>query len=92
MDEQNTYNPDPYDGGYDTRVICANFPETRVIMLSMHSDEEIMIKAKEFGAHCFLTKECRPIDVVAAIRAAYPANQLQITPPTNSAPKKPPIL
>jgi two-component system response regulator DegU len=55
-----------------TRVICANFPETRVIVLSMHSDESIMVKAKEFGAHSFLTKECPPSDIVAAIKAASP--------------------
>jgi DNA-binding NarL/FixJ family response regulator len=57
-----------------TRFISANFPETRVIILSMHSKESIMLIAKEIGAHSFLTKECSSRDVLSAIRDAYPTD------------------
>jgi two-component system response regulator DegU len=61
-----------------TRVISANFPETRVIILSMHSDESIKKKAQEVGAYSYLTKDCPSRGVPLAIRDAYPAHRMPV--------------
>lgn len=53
-----------------TRFISANFPEIRVIILSMHSKESIREKAKEIGAYSFLDKECPAREVFTAIRGS----------------------
>lgn len=54
-----------------TRVISANFPESRVIILSMHSDDSIREKAQEVGAYSYLTKDCPSRGVLRAVREAH---------------------
>jgi CheY-like chemotaxis protein len=54
-----------------TRIISANFPETRVIMLSMHSDESMKDRASGVGAYSYLTKDCPSRGVLLAIRDAH---------------------
>lgn len=52
-----------------SREICANHPYTKVIVLSMHSDEGYVLKALKAGAKGYLLKDSAESDVVNAIRA-----------------------
>src|ERR1044071_3247113 len=45
------------DGLEATRQILADFPETRVLMLSSYDDEEFIKKALEAGASGYIVKE-----------------------------------
>jgi two-component system, NarL family, response regulator NreC len=52
-----------------TRRITVDHPETRVAILSMHSDESYVRRALKAGASAYLLKESAQDDVVTAIRA-----------------------
>jgi two-component system response regulator DegU len=56
------------DGFEATRVITAKHPRTRVVALSMHSDDGIRVRAFESGACHFLSKDCRPAGILTVIR------------------------
>lgn len=56
------------DGFEATRIITAKYPRTRVVVLSMHSDDGIRVHAIESGACHFLTKDCRPSGILTVIR------------------------
>ena len=50
-----------------TRVIRSEFPNVRVIVLSMHGMEAILDEACSAGACCCLTKGCSPSEIIQAI-------------------------
>lgn len=55
-----------------TRIISSRFPETRVIILSMYSDDRLKAISCQAGACYHLCKdECSPTDIVAAIRDGH---------------------
>jgi len=49
--------------------ILKSAPETRVVMLSMHSDESYVLRALKAGARAYLLKDSAEEDLVSAIRA-----------------------
>jgi DNA-binding NarL/FixJ family response regulator len=49
--------------------ICEQCPSTRIIMLSMHSAHEHIIRALQAGAQAYLLKESAGTEIVDAIRA-----------------------
>jgi two-component system response regulator DegU len=51
-----------------TRIIRSRFPETRVIILSMHQNENFEAQACEAGACRYLCKDCSPQDILDAIQ------------------------
>ena len=51
------------------RQIVAKAPETRVIILSMHSDESYVVRALKAGARGYLLKDSAEADLVDAIKA-----------------------
>jgi len=53
------------------RRICQARPETRVVMLSMHSNAEHVYRALEAGATGYLLKDSAGAELVAAIRAVH---------------------
>ncbi len=53
------------------RRICAARPQTRAVMLSMHSDAEHVYRALEAGATGYLLKDSAGSELVAAIRAVH---------------------
>ena len=53
-----------------TRVIRSEFPDVRVIVLSMHDVEAISEAACGAGACCCLTKGCSPKEIIQAIKTA----------------------
>lgn len=58
----------PVMNGIDaTRIITSRFPETRVIILSMHQDQTFAAQACQAGACRCLCKDCNPKDILDAI-------------------------
>lgn len=51
--------------------IVAKHPQTRVIVLSMHSDEAYVLRALKAGARGYLVKESAEADLITAIRLVY---------------------
>jgi two-component system nitrate/nitrite response regulator NarL len=53
------------------RAVCARYPGTRVVILSVYTDEEIVQLALEAGATAYVTKDSAPEEIVRAVfRAA----------------------
>jgi len=51
-----------------TRKILELFPETRILMLSMHPEETLVCQALEAGAQGYILKNATDIDLGSAIR------------------------
>ena len=51
-----------------TRIITSKFPETKVIVFNMHSDQNYSACAYAAGASDFLAKGCRIDEILAAIK------------------------
>jgi DNA-binding NarL/FixJ family response regulator len=62
------------DGITATRRIVASWPETRVVMLTMHSDAEVVRRAIDAGATGYLTKDCSTDDIVTTVTQAADAD------------------
>lgn len=50
------------------KLVKAEQPELRILVLSMHSEAQYAVRAVKAGASGYLTKECAPEELVAAIR------------------------
>jgi len=57
------------DGVEATRAIVSQAPATGVVILSMHSHEDVILRALDAGARGYLLKESVGEEVVAAVRA-----------------------
>lgn len=51
-----------------TRIITSKFPETKIIVLTMHTDKAFSDKAFQAGACRFLTKDCGKENLLNAIK------------------------
>jgi two-component system response regulator NreC len=51
------------------RQIVANSPGIAIVVLSMHSDEEYVLRALKSGARAYVLKESAEADLIAAVRA-----------------------
>ena len=58
------------DGVEATRAIRATGTHTRVIMLTMHADKEVLAEAIRAGASGYLVKDCSTDEVADAVRLA----------------------
>ncbi len=58
------------DGVEATRIIRATGTTTRVIMLTMHADKEVLAEAIRAGASGYLVKDCSTDEVAEAVRMA----------------------
>jgi len=58
------------DGVEATRIIRATDTATRVIMLTMHADKEVLAEAIRAGASGYLVKDCSTEEVAEAVRMA----------------------
>lgn len=58
-----------------TRLISERFPATRVIILSMHQNNEHVFRAMKAGARAYLLKEFAGFSVVNAVRAVMRGQQ-----------------
>ncbi|HVR27565.1 MAG TPA: response regulator transcription factor [Candidatus Polarisedimenticolia bacterium] len=59
------------NGAEATSQIVAKHPSTRVIVLSMHSDEGYVLRALKAGARGYLVKESAEADLMTAIRTVH---------------------
>jgi DNA-binding NarL/FixJ family response regulator len=64
-----------------TEIIMSRFPDTRVITLSMYSDDSMRTISSQTGACYFLSKDCSPKEIIAAIRSDHHNLQATIIPP-----------
>jgi len=67
------------DGVEATRRIAAQIPETRIVMLTMHQDHDVLTNAIRAGATGYLVKDCSIEEVAATVRAAA-AGELALSP------------
>jgi two-component system response regulator NreC len=54
-----------------TRQIGKRFPEVKVLVLTMHTNEEYIFQFLQVGASGYLVKQSAPNELVAAIRAVF---------------------
>lgn len=59
------------DGLVVTRAILKELPETKVLIVTMHSGQGYFFRALEAGASGYVLKEAAFIDVITAVRAVY---------------------
>lgn len=59
------------NGTEATSQIAAKHPQTRVIVLSMHSDEGYVLRALKAGARGYLVKESAEADLMTAVRTVH---------------------
>jgi len=59
------------NGTEATRMICERCPQTRVIMLSMHSNQVHVMRALQAGAAGYVLKKSAAKEVVEAIRLVH---------------------
>jgi DNA-binding NarL/FixJ family response regulator len=59
------------DGHVTTREIARRFPSTRVLILTMHDEEDYLIPLLEAGASGYMVKDAASSDLVDAIRSAF---------------------
>ena len=62
-----------------TRQILADYPEMKVIALSMHADRRFVINMLKAGAHGYLLKDCAFEELAQAIRLVI-ANKTYLSP------------
>jgi len=60
-----------YSGRDLTVAIRASFPEMKIIILSVHENENFIADAIEHGAHGYLVKDSDPGEVFDAIQSVY---------------------
>jgi DNA-binding NarL/FixJ family response regulator len=58
------------DGVEATRRIKKERPEVRVVMLTMHADQEVLASAIRAGASGYLVKDCSTEEIASAVRMA----------------------
>jgi len=56
------------DGVEATRQIKVAFPNIKVVMLTMHADQEVLASAMRVGASGYLVKDCSTEEIANAIR------------------------
>jgi len=54
-----------------TRQLKKRFPEMKIIILTMHANEEYVLETLRAGASGYLVKKTAPDDLISAIRAVY---------------------
>jgi two-component system NarL family response regulator len=53
------------------RTLCAEHPDARIIVLTVHKGDEAVYQAIEAGARGYVLKDAPPEDIVSAIRAVH---------------------
>lgn len=71
----------PGAGGLEVlRHVRATLPEIRVLILSVHDDQEYVLESVRAGAHGYLRKDSSPAEIRQAIRAVH-AGDAYFSPP-----------
>jgi len=62
----------PVMGGMEaTRCLKAELPDSRVLILSMHDDQEYIVKLMQAGAYGYVLKDVSSAELIKAIEAVY---------------------
>ncbi|TFF37481.1 response regulator transcription factor [Mucilaginibacter psychrotolerans] len=64
-------NKKEYSGLQLTIALAEKFPEIKVLVLSVHNDENFMTELIKNGAHGYLVKDCDPSEIFEAIVAVF---------------------
>jgi len=59
------------DGIAATREICNLLPSTKILILTVHTDDAHVFQGIKAGAQGYLLKDCTPEDLTRAIRTVY---------------------
>jgi len=59
------------DGVEACRQVRAAVPETKVVMLTMHTDQEVLANAIRAGACGYLVKDCSTEEIAGAVRTVF---------------------
>jgi len=79
------------DGVLATRVIAQSYPNTSVLMLSMHSEYTWVQRAIDAGARGYILKKAIDLDLVPAIKRVLAGEMVfdqQISPPPEVKPER----
>ena len=58
------------DGVEATRQIKSSMPEIKIVMLTMHADQDVLAEAIRAGASGYLVKDCSTEEIASAVRMA----------------------
>lgn len=62
----------PVMNGFETsKYIVEHFPEVKILILTMHTEEIFILNLMELGVHGFLNKNAEPEEVEQALYAVY---------------------
>jgi two-component system response regulator NreC len=64
-------NGKEYSGLHLTKDLLQQYPDIKIIILSVHMDENFIVELIENGAHSFLVKDCNPDELYNAIVGVY---------------------
>ncbi len=59
------------DGIEATRQIKIDMPDVKIVMLTMHADQEVLAAAIRAGASGYLVKDCSTDEIANAVRMAF---------------------
>ncbi|NCG23351.1 MAG: response regulator [Actinobacteria bacterium] len=59
------------DGVEACRQVRAAVPETKVVMLTMHADQEVLANAIRAGACGYMVKDCSTEEIAGAVRTVF---------------------
>ena len=62
------------DGLQATQSIVRDCPRTRILILTMHQEEDMVLQALRLGAHGYILKDAESQELVQAIRAVQQGN------------------
>jgi len=57
-----------------TRQLKKRFPEMKILILTMHANEEYILQTLKAGALGYLVKKAAPSELISAIKAVYQGN------------------
>lgn len=66
-----------HNGAMTTRLLRERLPETRVLILSMHSEPSYVENSKAAGAAGYLLKNALELELVAAVKAVHAGEWVQ---------------
>lgn len=53
------------------RIIKAEYPQLKIIVISMYDDEDMILQMLDIGVNGYLTKEVNPEEIISAVHAVY---------------------
>lgn len=62
-------NNEEYSGMHLTHDLLIHFPDIKIIVLSVHIDENFIAQLIEYGAHSYMVKDCDPQELYNAVSA-----------------------